>query len=93
MSEWDTVLKYLLFACTNPTPSPPLLLLGGVPPTDLLFGRHMKGLLDLGMLSVAQQHLLQYCEETSENSQKVGEEKEGITDNAYFKYTNSGSKS
>ena len=32
------------------------------------------------------------CEQTSENSQKV-EEKEGVTDNAYFKYTNSGSKS
>ena len=53
----------------------------------------MKGSLDLGMLSDAQHHLSQYCEETSENSQKVGEDKEGVTENAYFKYTNSGSKS
>ena len=68
-------------------PPPPTVL---VPPTDLLFGRHMKGPLDLGMLSDAQHHLSQ---ETSENSQKVGEDKEGVTENAYLKYINSGSKS
>ena len=55
VSEWDTVLKYLLFAYMKHSHN-----VIGVLPADLLFGRHMKGPHDLRILSDPQHHLLQY---------------------------------